>query len=215
MRFVGPAAAFLLALSLSGTSWAECTRYEGGDANLRELSVSADSLNIRSDEPKGPQFITTLGTLKNSGSSCFTNIVVEVKYFDAKGSLVDTVTEDLDSVVVPANQEASYRTMTSPARRKEDYTSQTVRVVSARATQPFMRATGKPIEAKLRELTYAFGPVVLLIVVWLVFVRISLRSKKSPQQRSLALVEKQNAILEKQNELIERIATEAEARSKT
>jgi len=32
MRFVGPAAVFLVALSLSGTSWAECARYEGGDA---------------------------------------------------------------------------------------------------------------------------------------------------------------------------------------
>jgi len=44
-----------------------------------------------------------------------------------------------------------------------------------------MRATGKPIEAKIREFTYAFGPVVLLIVVWLGFCAdIPSASKKSP-----------------------------------
>jgi hypothetical protein len=215
MRLIGLATWFLLTLFVSATSWGSCAREDAGDANLQELAVSADSLNVRSDEPKAPQFITTLGTLRNSGSSCFTNIVVEVKYFDAKGALIDTVTEDLYSVVVPAHQEATFRTINTPARRREDYAAQTVRVVSARATQSVKRPAEKSIDTKIREFTYAFGPVILLIVVWLVFMRLFLRSKKSPQQRSLALLEKQNSILEKQNELLERLATAAETRSKT
>jgi len=214
MRYFSVTLLFVVSLFLSEETMAACARYEGTVGNSQALSVSADSFNIRADDPKGPQFITTLGTLKNPGVSCFTDIVVEVKYFDAKGTLIDTVTQELDAVVVPGGQEAAFRTIAPPARRKEDYASQSVRVVSGRETPSNARPSERPFEAKVRELVYAFGPVILLMLIWWFFMRLYLRNKKSPQNRTLAVLESQLPILERKNELLARIAVALEERAK-
>jgi len=218
MRIFGAIVLFLSALALAQAAGAACERYDGTVGDARALAISADSMHVRSDDPKGTQLLTTLGTLKNAGSSCFANVVVEVKYFDAQRTLIDSVTQALEDVVVPAGEEVAYRTMAQPARRKEDYASQSVRVLSAReirANQGYgasAQSGAKSMQARIVEFLYAFGPVVLLIAIWWYFIRFQLRSKKSPQARSIALMERQTELLERKIELLARIAAALEGR---
>ncbi len=218
MRYLGAIVVFLSALGVSSGSRAACERYDGTVGDPQALSISADSFNVRSDDPKASQLLTTLGTLKNSGNSCFANVIVEVKYFDAKRTLIDSVTQALEDVVVPGGQEVAYRTMAQPARRKEEYASQSVRVLSAREIHPnsnyggSAQSNNKTIQARIGEFFYVFGPVILLIGIWWYFVRFQLRNKKSPQVRSIALMERQTELLEKKNELLGRIAVALEGR---
>jgi hypothetical protein len=214
MRAIGSTAVLIFAVCFGSTAAADCARYDGGASELHGLSIAATSLNVRADDPKAPQFVTTLGTLTNSGTSCFSDVTVEVKYFDSKGELIDSVTEDLESIVVAAGQEVAFRTMAPPARRREEYASQTVRVLTARETPAALGPNQPRIEAKARELLYAFGPVVLLVLVWWFFIKFQQRNKRSPQNRTLAILERHTALLESKNELLGRIATALEQRSK-
>lgn len=153
--------------------------------------------------------VTTLGALKNSSADCLEKVVVEIKYFDTKRTLIDTVTQPLYGVVVPAKQEAAFRVRDDAAQSKDAYATQSVRVVSAEVRGS--RNTKQPASSPFVDFLVSWGPMFLLIGVWIFFMQ-RMKRKDSPQSRTLAMFERQNAILEAQNSLLARIATAAEGK---
>ena len=202
-----------LRLLLSGTALFACSIGanacpEQGDSHngADHLQVTESSLNFSQDN--GEKVITTIGKMKNAAAARAEEIVVEVKYFDAKNRLVDVVTQPLFGVVVPASQEVAFRVRDAADKPKEAYASSTVRVVSAeqRIVRP---AKPKQSTFSWTELLVSWAPMLLLIAVWIYFMRKYTR-KDSPQRRSVELIEQQNTTLARQLEVLERLAAAAE-----
>lgn len=153
-------------------------------------------------------FITTIGTLKNTSDFIAEDIIVEVKYFDAQKKLIDVVTQPLYGIVVPPLQEVAIRVRDEADKPKEAYFSNTLRVVSAQqggVRQPQQKKTASIWIGLLSS----WGPMLLLIVVWVFFIRKAYR-KGSPQLRLVELMEQQNAVFIRQLEILERLAVAAE-----
>ena len=72
-------------------------------------------------------------------------------------------------------------------------------------------ATSPQASYSLRDFAMNWGAMLLLIGVW-VFLIASSRIKKSPQGRTLAPFEQQNAIFAEQSQLLARLATAAQAK---
>jgi ATP-dependent Zn protease len=202
---------FCLACCLSFASSAAptCQDSDSAPASIESLSVTGTSFAVSDDQ--GRRMMTTLGTLKNSSSSCFESVVVEVKYLDSRGQLIDSITQSLFRVVAPPSQEVAIRIRDEAAHPKEAYASQTLRIVDA---EPRTGSRGaKSIRSVLVDSLANWGPMLLLIGVWIFFMQ-RMKRKDSPQGRTLALMERQIGMLASQNALIERIAVATEARSR-
>jgi ATP-dependent Zn protease len=145
--------------------------------------------------------VTTIGTIKNTSNSLVEDIVIEVKYFNAEKKLVDVVTQPLYGVVVPAFQEVAFRVRDAADKPKTSYTFSNVRMASA---EQRVAQQSKPKQSSFSwsELLVSWGPMLMLIGVWVFFMR-KMNKKGSYQFRTVELIDKQNAILE-------RIATAAE-----
>ena len=184
-----------------------CAKGEGPPGSAEDLKVVDPAFSI--SDAEGRRTVTTLGSLKNSSTDCLDGIVVEVKYYDTKRGLIDTVTQPLYGVVVPAKQEVAFRVRDDAAQSKDSYAAQTVRVVSAdvRGSRNAKQQANSPFI----DFLVSWGPMLLLIGVWIFFMQ-RMKRKDSPHGRTLAMFEQQNAILEAQNGLLARIAAAAEGK---
>ena len=188
-----------------------CSDAESAKASVDSLSVTANSFSI--SEADGRRMITTLGSMKNSSEACFDSVVVEVKYLDAKNSLIDTITQPLYGVVAPPSAEVAFRVRDEAALAKEAYASQVIRIVSAEPRKASRGAKPQSGWSVFVDFVASWGPMLLLIGVWIFFMQ-RMKRKDSPQGRQLALFEQQNATLEAQNVFLARIAAASEARAK-
>ena len=195
----------LLALGLAMQVASACPPSEGPRGTAQDLTVVSPAFSVADDDDE--RTITTVGLLRNGSSACIDAIRVEVRYFDARNALIDTATSQLYQVEVPAGQEVAFRVRTDAARTKERYASQLVRVVSVGA--PGKQKSPPAPESFLVQLVSSWGPMLLLIGVWVFFMR-KINRKDSPQAQSLRLIEQQNALFDAQNRLLERLAIAAE-----
>lgn len=196
----------LLGLAMACTAAGAACRSDAPTAGAADLSVLSPLFTVSDDE--GHRTVTTLGTLKNASPTCLGDIVIEVKYFDAKQTLIDTVTQPVYGMVVPGEQEVAFRVRDDAARPKAEYASQSVRVVSA---DPRTGRPGKPQSASspFVDFLIGWGPMLLLIGAWIFFMQ-RMKHKDSPQQRTIALIEQQNALFASQVQLLDRLAAAAE-----
>jgi ATP-dependent Zn protease len=188
-----------------------CSDAESAKASVDNLSVTANSFSL--SEADGRRMITTLGSMKNSSEACFDSVVVEVKYLDAKNSVIDTITQPLYGVVAPPSAEVAFRVRDEAANAKEAYASQVIRVVSAEPRKASRGTKAQSGWSTFADFLVSWGPMLLLIGVWVFFMQ-RMKRKDSPQGRQLALFEQQNAILEAQNGLLARIASASEVRAR-
>ncbi|WP_157615512.1 hypothetical protein [Rhizobacter sp. Root404] len=166
------------------------------------MSIVSPSLDV--SEEDGQRNITTLATLKNSSSGCLQSVVIEAKYFDDRGLMIDTVTQPIYGIVVMPNQEVAFRIRDAAARPKSFYSTQALRVVSADAGSA-RNSRSLPISKSIIDFLASWGPALLLIAVWTYLVH-RMKQKDSPQGRTIALFEQQNALLDTQNHLLSSIA---------
>lgn len=156
----------------------------------------------------GRNLITTLGTINNTTNARAEELVVEVKYFDRNKVLIDSVTQPLYGLVIPPGQQVSFRVRDSADKPKAAYASSVARVVSAEQRVSVQRQA-KGNRSYLADIFISWGPMLLLIAVWIYFMR-KMNRKDSPQKKSLDLAEIQNATLARQLEVFERLAVAAE-----
>ena len=204
---------FVLTLALQATlclsANAACDRGVHTSAGAEDLTVVKAEFSVGTVEAQ--RTVTTLGSLSNKSAACLDTIVIEVQYFNDKGALVDTVTQQLYGVVAPPNQEVSFRVRDAAAKPKEAYAKQSVRVVPA-DVRSYRGRTQEAEQSTLMGILISWGPMLLLIAVWLFFMK-RMKSKDSPQGKTLTLIEQQNAILESQSKFVLRIAESIESRA--
>ncbi|MDM5177895.1 hypothetical protein PO883_11900 [Massilia sp. DJPM01] len=182
-----------------------CSYHNDSPARVDQLAISNTSLSV-SDEPR---MVTSLATLKNASVDGASDVMLEVKYFDANHVLVDTVTRPVDGLVVPASGEIAFRIRELAARAKEAYVSQEIRVVSAVAIKAHPEPSTMSV---LLDYLYSWGPILLLVGVFLFFIK-RVSGKGSLQNRTITLLESQSAHLDAQLRLLERLAVAAEAQA--
>ncbi len=176
------------ALLLSGMARAACPgASEAPPAPEVALAVKLSTLEvIQEDEHRN---VLSLGTIRNSAGSCFEDVVLEVRYFNASHTLSDTVVQPLFGLVVPAHGEAAIRVTGSAARPREAYVSQEARILNAEARRPVVKAQ-PTLGSTLLEVLIAWGPMMMLIGMFIALMR-RMRGKESLQERSIALLQQQ------------------------
>ena len=196
---------FATLLSFSLTVFAAC----GQRLPFDPATISITDTSLTYTQGEGPAFVTTIATIKNSSESLIEDIVVEVKYFNADKKLIDVVTQPIYGLVVPASQEVAFRVRDLADKPKTAYVSNSIRVVSAeqRATQ---QPKPKQSSFSWADLLASWGPMLLLIAVWVFFMR-RMNKKGSPQVRTVELIEKQNAVLERLASAAEKAASDKKA----
>lgn len=203
-----------LLLATSGAASA-CDYQQDFDESGAALQVLQPTFTLGSGD-SAPEskavMLTVLGELKNTSKSCIENIVVEVKFFDAKNKLVDANTEPVPGVEVPPGQEVAFRTVVFATRPKESYSSMTARVVAAEQKITKKPRPVEPERSWLEDFIISWSPMLLLIGIWMFVMYRMNTSKKSPQAKARALVADQNAILREQLKALEKIAASLEAR---
>lgn len=207
-----------MVLLMAWTSVWACAEDDGSAAGA--LKVATAEMRV-AQEKDGPRIVTTLGTLKNESANPVDEVVIEVSYFDGKGKLVDTLSEAMYGLVIPPGEEVAFRVRGTAAAATEAYASQKVRVLTASTRYVAPKKPAQPTFGKqLMDFLVSWGPMLLLITVWVFFMRKVLR-KDSPQNKTLALMEKQVAMLEvhcgeygkltaEQNRLLERLVAALE-----
>ena len=196
-------------LLLSGMARAACPGAgEGPPEPAVALAVKLATLEVLQEDER--RSVLSLGTIRNSAGSCFEDVVLEVRYFDASHTLSDTVVQPLYGLVVPAHGEVAIRVLGSAARSREAYVSQEARVLNAEARRPVEKAQ-PTLGSALLEVLIAWGPMMLLLGMFMVFMR-RMRGKGSPQERSIALLQQQVEVSTAQVQALQRVADALESR---
>lgn len=206
-RFAG-AIALALGIASSTPALARCTPHVGEPdiVDTSMLEVKASSVDVSVDG--GRRWVTTLGTIANPSRNCFQNVVLELQYFDAAKNHVDTLSETLEGVVVPAGETVQFRVREPASRDAAAYVSQSVRVVDAD-----MRWTKAPAATNaFVDLLTSWAPMLILIAVWIYFIRRS-SSGKSLQGRMFAVMEQQLEVARAQSLAIQKAAAALERRA--
>jgi len=182
-------------------------------AEQHELAGASDVLKVSDtvfnySQEEGRNVITTIGTIQNTSTARAEELVMEVRYFDKNKGLVDSVTQPLFGVVVPPGQQVSFRVRDSADKPRAAYSSSVARVVSAEQQAP-SQSRGKSNSSFLTDILISWGPMLLLIGVWIYFMK-RVNRKDSPQQKTIDLIQEQNSTLARQLEVLERLAIAAE-----
>ena len=173
-------AASTLALGAAAAQ-ARCVAHVGRtNADPMALVATASALSVDTDA--GHRVVTTLGTITNPTGVCFTDLVIEVQYFDAANQHVDTVVEPLAGVVSPADEPVEFRVQGAAAKDAKAYASQRVRVMDGSARWV---KVGEPGRGAFVDLLLSWAPMLLLIAVWIFFMR-RYSGRKSPQAKLVA-----------------------------
>lgn len=201
--------AALLALVLASSPASAMTRCDSAAwvdaAPIAQLEVKPTSLLV--EDVGGHRVVTTLATLRNPLSACFDHLVVEVQYFDAAHAHVDTLTEAIDAPA-PALDEVEIRLRGDAAREKAAYASQSARVV---AGVPRRGPSPREEPNLAVGLILSWAPMVLLIAVWVFFMR-RMNRPAAPSGRLAAAAEAQVAATQAQTRVLERIADSLQSR---
>ncbi len=155
-------------------------------------------------------FITCIGEILNLTSDVWEDLVVEVKYFDSNGVLVDTETEHLYENVIQGNETTSFRIRISADRKAEDYVNHVSRITWAEKRYPYVPSKKtKKKSTNWFKIFIGWVPMLLLIGVWIFF----MRKMRSPQNKTIDYLKNQNDISKQNNEILERIASSLETLS--
>jgi ATP-dependent Zn protease len=150
---------------------------------------------VQSYEENGDyKTISVVGRIKNNSSSYVNNIIIESQYFNEKGELIDAATEEQYSLIAPPNETIAFSVSKQAIRKKSDYSSNKVRITYAEIKSSC--STKK--DNWLIQLLINWAPLIILMAVWITIV---IRfQKKSPQAKTLALIEQQNELIKKNGE---------------
>ena len=162
---------------------------------------------------EGPncRYITCLGEIQNFTGEAWEDLVIEVKYFNSKGSLIDTDTENLYSYVLQAKDTIPFRVRIQADRDSSEYSTHSVRITSAeRKSRYVSQSSPKKKSSLITNILISWTPMLILIGVWIFFMYWSFSKKKSPQAKSLELLKNQALLIERQNELFERLVSAVE-----
>ena len=207
LKWLNWAAGLALGACLNASAQAGCVAHLGKPvADTSMLVVKSSSVDVSLDA--GHRIVTSLGTITNPSANCFQNVVLELQFFDAARNHIDTVVEPMEGLIVPAGETVEFRVREPASKEVSSYATQSVRLVDADVR--WVNAQELPRNA-IVELLLSWGPMLLLIGVWIYFVR-KQSGQKSIQSRMFTVMEKQLQVAEEQSRAIQRAAAALERR---
>ncbi len=175
--------------------------------NIFKITKSEMNFSIGPD----CRFITCMGEIQNLTNEVWEDFVIEVKYYNANGLLIDTETERLYSNVLQAKDTISFRVRTQADRDASEYSSHTTRITWAEKKGRYVSQKRSQKKSSLiQKILISWTPMFILIGVWVFFMYWNFSKNKSPQAKSLETLKKQGLLLEKQNQLFERLVSAVE-----
>lgn len=165
-------------------------------------SLSITSSKLHHSKVKDHNYISCIGKLKNKSNITWEEPVIEVQFFNSNNELVDTFTEYIYGMAVPANDEIAFRIKEGADKNIEEYKTHKVRVTSAQQVVKY-----RPKKSKSNIFTQVLissTPILLLIVVWIFLMR-KYHGKNSPQNKIIEIQEKNYELIKHQNELFEKL----------
>lgn len=173
------------------------------------LKIVATTFTIDDTLPR--RTVTTLGTIQSTSASRIEAVVVEINYFDAKKNLIDTIAQPLHNIMLEPSSKLSFRVMDEVAQAKEAYSSQTIRITSARSRNSEANEQESFLNsAMLERLFLIWGPMLPLICLFIYWAP-RVKRQDSPHGRMLMLIERQNELLQRQFTILGRITEAVEA----
>ena len=150
---------------------------------------------VQSYEQEGDyRTVSVVGRLKNKSASYVHNIILESEFFNKNGELIDAVTEQQYSLIIPPNETIAFSISKQAIHKESDYSKSKVRVTYAETKS----ACNTRKDNWLIKMLVNWAPLIILILVWVIFV--NRFQKKSPHAKSLALIEQQNELIQKNGE---------------
>lgn len=151
--------------------------------------------SVQSYEQEGDyKTVSVVGKIKNLSSAYINNIIMESQFFNGNGDLIDAVTDQQYSLIVPPNETIAFSISKQAIHKESDYSKSNVRITYAEVKSSCNAGKNSWF---LKMLT-AWAPLIIIMAAWIIIV---IRfQKKSPQAKTLALVEEQNALVKKNGE---------------
>lgn len=195
-------------MAAAGSCWAY-----GGEP-LKDPSAAVQVVNaqvrVTPAKDKCCTNVAVLGEFKNLTPTPVSELVVEAKMLDATGQTIDVLTQSVYGVVVMPGDQVAFKVSGNGASAPEAYAQVQARVTSGEAGEvedvPNLR--GEPVgwfQSWGEPLLISWGPMLLLIGVWVAVLRNG-GGKKSQGNRTLALIEEQNALIARQAVALETLA---------
>ncbi|MDY6853691.1 MAG: hypothetical protein SWO11_03125 [Thermodesulfobacteriota bacterium] len=167
---------------------------------------------INFSESPSCRFITCIGEIENLTNEVWYDFVIEVKYYNSKGSLIDTDTERFYPNVLQAKDTISFRIRTQTTRNASEYSSHTTRITWADKKYSYV---SQKKHSLIKNILINWTPIIILIGVWIFFMYWNFSKKKSPQAKSLEILKNNTVLIEKQNQLFERLVKTIENKNKS
>lgn len=194
----------LMPLTLASAAVAACAE----DLQNPDSAIEVVNSSISTFKTEGPLLTTVIGELHNRTNDRIDELVIEARLTDASGKLIDVISEPVYGLVAPAGQHVAFRLQAQAAAPAETYSGVSVRVISAQTHPPAPARARSPERSGIPDWLIAWGPMLLLIVVWLLFAR-KVSGKGSYQARLLSAMNEQNALLGRQVSALEVIASKS------
>lgn len=157
-------------------------------------------------------YISCLGELKNLSENTYEYITIQIQYFNSDGVIIDTVTEELYSHVLPPKEIISFRARDQADKNFEQYKSHKIKITHAEIKYIQDYDSGQSKKNWVLRILISWGPMLLLIFVWIFFIMRMNKNKNSPQVQSVAALKKQIELVEQQNKLFEKLIEAIERR---
>lgn len=149
-------------------------------------------------------YINCIGELANLGEDTYQYITLQIQYFNEKDEIIDTVTEQLYDHVLMPKETISFKVSDRADKSSEQYITHKVKVTYA--DEKYVKKY-EPVKKKswILDILISWGPMLLLIFVWIFIMYRYNRNKKSPHFQSVEAMKKRNELVEYQNKLFEKL----------
>lgn len=191
----------------------ESSAVYGAISESSKLQVNQSSISFV--QHNSVTYVTSIGKIKNNTDYNISDIVLEAQFFDAQKNLIDVASENLYYLNLSPHDEIAFKLQTIAATLNDNYSSQSVRVIGMTEEKPCTSSGTNQSRSKknvLLNMLINWFPLLLLLSLWLLFMRRYV-GKKSPQHKTISLIEEQNSLFGHQNKLLERIAYAAEGKT--
>ena len=196
-----------LALILMAADAAHAQDYSAVQLKDVEYSYQHSSKEKSDQEENCCGLIIVLAKATNTSDKALQNPTFEARLFDAQGKLVDAFTDTSYDLVLMPGQEVAVRIMDRARFGAERYARAQMRLVFGKFDHPDEENPSGPglnIGQTVRDLLMAWGPVLLLIGVWLWLIKRS--NGLHYQKEVLELMKSNNELQARQTAAIEKMA---------
>ncbi|RRD58121.1 hypothetical protein EII20_03920 [Comamonadaceae bacterium OH2545_COT-014] len=184
-------------------------------AGLAAIEVAGAEFNHDAADGRhaGAGVLHAMGTLRNTGGQTLESPVVEARFYDAQGKLIDALTDSIYDVTLPPGQEAVVRLDGAARFPAERYARVELRLLSAGLAAPeagcgddCASGAASPHSDWLDELR-PWWPFFLIMLPWGVWGLLHVRRNRTI---TAAIVQSQVQLLERQTQALEALAAAAQ-----